>query len=72
MKKQEEDLRFINWLRAFERSVGSINTIITDSQQREELHDQQNALVKKLHQLYWSGEIRFDAKCLDSSKLKVA
>ena len=72
MKKQEEDLRFINWLKALGRAIDTANTIVTDSQQREELSEQQVALFKKLNdKLYWPGEVGFDARCLDSSKLKV-
>ncbi len=70
--KMKEDLRFINHMRSLERSLRDINRIILDSQQREELNDEQNALLKKMYGLYWSGEIRFDPKNIDHTKLKIS
>jgi len=69
-KRSDDDLRFINWLRSVERSINQINTIISDSQQREELGSEQEALIEKLHKLYWTEEIQFDDKCIDFTKLK--
>ena len=70
MKKT--DLRFVNWLQALERKLGKINDITSNSLQHEDLDDQEQALLKKLHNtLFWSGEVTFDKQCLDSSKLRV-
>ena len=69
--KDKDDLRFINWMKATERVLGTINDKIADSQQHEDLSAQEVKFTEKLHKLYWSGEITFDKKNLDSSKLKV-
>jgi hypothetical protein len=72
MTKTKDDLRFINFLRSMEKALHDVNRIILDSQQREELSEKQVAFVKKMHELYWNGEIRFDAKNIDHTKLKIS
>jgi len=72
MIKKKDDLRFINFLRSTEKVLHDINRIILDSQQREELSENQTAFTKKMYNLYWTGDIRFDAKCIDHTKLKVS
>lgn len=72
MTQPKDDLRFINFLRSAEKVLHDCNRIIMDSQQREELSEKQTAFLKKMHKLYWSGEVRFDAKCIDHTKLKVS
>ena len=72
MKKTKDDLRFINFLRSTEKALHDVNRIILDSQQREELSEMQVSFINKMHELYWSGEIRFDAKNIDHTKLKIS
>lgn len=72
MKNVKEDLGFVNWLKAVERKLGYINSVIADSQQHQELDEQEVEMVKKLHdKLFWSGDIKFDRRNLDASKLNV-
>lgn len=72
MTDKKDDLRFVNFLRSMEKALADCNRIILDSQQREELSEKQVALLKKMHELYWNGDVQFDAKCIDHTKLKVS
>ena len=67
----KDDLKFINWTRTLARKLDKINSVIVDGQQRQDLDDQENALLEKLYELYWSGEVSFDAQCINDSALKV-
>ncbi|KKL18928.1 hypothetical protein LCGC14_2470650 [marine sediment metagenome] len=70
--KHPDDLNFVNWLKALERKLTIVCNIISDAQQHQDLSHQETLLVKKLHdKLYWSGEVAFDKRNLDSNKLRV-
>ena len=72
-KRPDDDLTFINYLRTLERALNRINLMISDSQQRDSLSEEQEGLVRKIHDhLFWSGEVSFDEKCVDVSKMKIS
>lgn len=70
--KKTDTLAYINYNMTLERALGIINRKISDSQQREELTEQEVALLEVIHeQLYLPGVVEFDKKNIDASKLKV-
>ena len=71
MVEIKDDLKFINWCRTLSRKLDKMNSVIVDAQQRQDLDDQENALYEKLYELYWSGEVTFDAMNINDSALKV-
>ena len=72
MAKIDTSLDYINWLKTLGRKIGTITDIVGNSQQYEDFSEEEVALLKKLHdRLYWSGEVTFDKRNIDASKLKV-
>ena len=70
--KKTEVLNFINFTRSLSRALSNLHRIVSDSQQREGLSEEQEALLEKIHdKLYVGGDVQFDSKCIDSSRLKV-
>lgn len=68
----KNDLSFINWDMTLERALSNINRKIKDSQQREELTEQEVALLEVIHEtLYLPGVVTFDAKNINAARLKV-
>lgn len=70
MKKAE--LSFINYIMSLGRSINVINEKIKNSQQRDQLTEEEMALLEKIHEVFYlPGVVVFDKDNMDSSKLKV-
>lgn len=66
------DLSFVNYTMSLERALANINRKIKDSQQREELTDQEIALLEIVHEKFFlPGVVAFDAKNINANALRV-
>lgn len=69
----KNDLSFINYSMTLERALSNINRKIKDSQQREELTEQEVALLELIHESFYLPEIvTFDKNNINSSHLEVS